>query len=115
MSVIPKSKYPWKLVAVTKDFGQPFDYIITDADGETIGGIFGPHDHETKMANAHIMAEAPMMHEALVTTKKVIKTFGEFSDEELARARGIIQDALNILLNTINGTLEKCEGKTNGR
>ena len=50
-----------------------------------------------------------------MTTKKVIETFGEFSDEELASARGIIQDALNILLNTINGTLEKCEGKTNGQ
>lgn len=113
--IIQKAKYPWKLVPVTKDFEQPFDYIITDVDGDTIGGIFGPHDHETKMANAHIMAEAPMMHEALVTAKKVIETFGEFSDEELEKARGIIQDALNILLNSINGILEKCEGKTNGR
>lgn len=115
MSVMSKSKYPWKLVAVNKGFGQPFDYIITDADGTTLAGVFGDLKPETTKTNAILMKEAPMLHEALVTTKKVIETFGEFSDEELARARGIIQDALNILLNTINGTLEQCEGKTNGR
>ena len=103
------NKGPWKRRTLHKGFGQPYDFIIVDDDGMLIAGLVNG-DGVDAAANGRLMKLAPQMYDSLERTSKILKTFTQLMNENLENAKAIINQAINIMTQSIDQTLAEANG-----
>ena len=86
---------------VGESFGKGQDYPIYADDDYEIARVFIHNGEQT--ANAHLIASAPTMYEALQVLQHDFIT--------LAQLYGISEEGINTILRKSNNALAKAEGK----